>query len=155
MTSASRYIRRDQISKISANRKRLADAQDADERERELIRRLSEDSAQCASGVQIMHPPALWWGCQATALRLGREMSFAEIKSRSGAQVEFVFSLGSISLQSMGAKDCTPQLPKIAPPGAKIAPLGAVDCTPHILHRCNFCTPKISALKEEKSDVES
>jgi hypothetical protein len=53
MTKPTKFIRRDQWSKIQANRNRIADAQDRDEREAELIRALNKRfSAQRAEGVK-------------------------------------------------------------------------------------------------------
>ena len=72
MSKATKYIKQDQWTKINANRKRLADAQDREEREAELIRQLNNGSAQRAVGVQSMHhphsggvamqPPCYWRG---------------------------------------------------------------------------------------------
>jgi hypothetical protein len=45
MSKPAQYIRRDQWSKIQANRTRIADAREREEREAELIRQLNQKTA--------------------------------------------------------------------------------------------------------------
>jgi len=48
MSKAAKYVKRDQWTKIQTNRKRLADAQEQEEREREAIRRLNSQAAKAS-----------------------------------------------------------------------------------------------------------